>query len=209
MRLLISLVLFLFFVLQSFAQSEAAIWHKKLLELNSGGGQVEYAIPEEYKIECPDEKNWDKLKLHPYGHIGLIHTCFYIAPDSILAFYLELTLSGFKTFESSDNSMRTVLDSLSKYAINGEARFLDPETLIRHNATNGFRMEFDVNPDFYAKDIYDRIVYYYITNYKNGHLRIFFMLNKENLADPIKKKKIDEEMERILSGGFSFKDRRT
>lgn len=208
MRPIISSVLFLFFVLQSFAQSEAVIRHNKLLELSSGGGQVKYTIPEEYTIECPSEKNWSKLKLHPYGHSSLIKRCFYIAPDSILAFNLQLTLSGFKTFESSDSIMRIELDSLIKYAVNGEAHLLDPETLIRHNATNGFCIEFDVNPDFYAKDIYDRVVFYYITNYKSGHLRISFMLNKKNLADPIIKKKIDEEMKRILSG-FSFKNRRS
>lgn len=214
MRSLISLFIFFFLISPSVAQEELKR-HNMVLESNAANGQISFKIPETYTVNCPTEdgRHWSELKLHSYAHESKIDRCFYVSPDSLVAFNVSFYAISKQSrynnsFETRDSIMRFVLDSLIKYAVNGEPQILDSEFLSAHNATQGFCIAFDVDPTFYAREVYDRIIHYNIINYKKGGMKISFMFNKKNLADPITKRKIDEEMERVLSG-FSFRNRRT
>ena len=201
MKRIALLISFINLALSSFAQNEERSF-KSVLESTSKQSKVAYTLPNDYTLDCSKPSSPDSKAL--YG-LFAASSCILISPDSLLAF--GINIYGYhKDYigrHFRDSIMHFQLDSIRLRTRNAEGEFFSKRFLKKFNATGGFYAKFDPSSKFYKRNVYNQIIIYEISNYQFGEIGIHFLINKANMEDPKKKKKIEKEMKRIL-GGFKF-----
>ncbi|WP_160069480.1 hypothetical protein [Sphingobacterium bovisgrunnientis] len=201
MKSIVLLISFITLALNSFAQQEERNF-KSILEKSAKRSKVAYTLPNDYTFDCSKPSGSDSKAL--YG-LFAVSDCIFISPDSLLAFGVKIYGydKDYIGLRLRDSIMHFQLDSIRLRTINAEGEFFSKKFLKKFNANGGFYAKFEPSPKFYKRDVYNQIIMYEISHYQFGEIGVHFLVNKANIEDPKKKKKIEKEMKKILSG-FKF-----